>query len=110
MDRVREEGVERALSRAELANTAVNPSIAEGVEQDSKADGSPVSKADLAAEAAMVEVLRAERPDDGVLSEEAGLVSDAGTGGRRWLLDPIDGTVAFVGGGEHWGTHVALEV
>lgn len=109
MDRVTEADVELAMRLADLATTAIEPFVADVVAHETKADGSPVSQADLAAEAAMVDVLRAERPDDGVLSEEIGQVGSPGAP-RRWLLDPIDGTVDFVRGGEHWGTHVALEV
>ena len=108
MDRVSEADVELALRLADVATAAARPFVAEVVEHDTKPDGSPVSRADLASEAAMLAVLTKERPDDGVLSEEAGTVAD-GTG-RRWLLDPIDGTVEFVRGGVHWGTHVSLEV
>ena len=109
MDRVSATDVDLALELADVATAAVLPFVADVVPHEAKADGSPVSKADWAAEAAMLDVLRRERPDDGVLSEESGEVASS-TGGRRWLLDPIDGTVQFVSGGQHWGTHVALEV
>ncbi|MFI9306711.1 inositol monophosphatase family protein [Streptomyces triculaminicus] len=72
-----------------------------------KADGSPVSEADLAVEKALLEVLAAERPGDAVLSEESGAISVAT---RRWILDPIDGTIPFLAGERDWGTHVALEI
>ncbi|GHF52136.1 histidinol-phosphatase [Streptomyces mashuensis] len=72
-----------------------------------KTDGSPVSEADLAVEHAMLDLLRRERPGDAVLSEETG---GRGSSGRRWIIDPIDGTVPFLAGGRGWGTHVALEV
>jgi fructose-1,6-bisphosphatase/inositol monophosphatase family enzyme len=70
-----------------------------------KLDGSPVTEADLATEKATIERLRQHRPNDGV-SEESGTVA---AGARRWLLDPIDGTVAFMARSDDWGTHVALE-
>ncbi|GAA2455106.1 inositol monophosphatase family protein [Streptomyces lavendulocolor] len=73
-----------------------------------KDDGSPVSEADLAVERAVLAVLVAERPGDAVLSEESG---STGAGARRrWILDPIDGTIPFLAGRRDWGTHVALEV
>jgi histidinol-phosphatase len=78
-----------------------------GVTTEIKPDGSPVSEADLEVERRLVAHLAGERPDDGVLSEEGG--SRHGSG-RRWLLDPIDGTVNFVAHDPEWGTHVALEV
>ncbi|MEE1931237.1 inositol monophosphatase family protein [Streptomyces sp. TRM 70351] len=73
-----------------------------------KSDGSPVSDADLAVEQAMLAVLAAERPGDAVLSEECGALRT--TSRRRWILDPIDGTIPFLAGARDWGTHVALEV
>ncbi|GGR77636.1 histidinol-phosphatase [Streptomyces humidus] len=72
-----------------------------------KDDGSPVSEADLAVEKALLAVLAEERPGDAVLSEECGALG--GASHRRWILDPIDGTVPFLAGGRDWGTHVALE-
>jgi myo-inositol-1(or 4)-monophosphatase len=50
--------------------------------------------ADLEAESAIVEVLRAERPDDAVLGEEHGASGAAGAR-RTWLVDPICGTLNF---------------
>ncbi|MGY4955732.1 inositol monophosphatase family protein [Streptomyces nigrescens] len=73
-----------------------------------KSDGSPVSEADLAVEKAMLAVLAAERPGDAVLSEESGALGTVSR--RRWILDPIDGTIPFLAGERGWGTHVALEV
>ncbi|MGW7695134.1 inositol monophosphatase family protein [Streptomyces asiaticus] len=73
-----------------------------------KADGSPVSEADLAVEKAMLAVLAAERPEDAVLSEESG--TSPGSARRRWIIDPIDGTIPFLAGRRDWGTHVALEI
>jgi histidinol-phosphatase len=73
---------------------------------ETKADGSPVGEADLAVDAALGRALRAARPGDAVLSEESG---ESPGGGRRWIVDPIDGTRAFLAGREHWGTHMALE-
>jgi myo-inositol-1(or 4)-monophosphatase len=64
-----------------------------------------VSDADRAAEAAAVELLRAERPRDGVLGEEGTMVS----GTRQWLIDGIDGTLAYLRGLPGWGSAVALQ-
>jgi len=54
-----------------------------------------VTEADRRAEAALLEVLRAERPGDGVLGEEGAAVAG---GERRWLLDPVDGTLNYASG------------
>ncbi|MER7015010.1 inositol monophosphatase family protein [Saccharopolyspora sp. NPDC000359] len=78
-----------------------------GVPALAKPDGSPVSEADLAVEAALLDVLAVERPGDSVLTEESG---EHPGSGRRWILDPIDGTAPFLAHGRAWGTHIALEV
>jgi len=70
-----------------------------------KADGSPVTEADRAAERAMREVLRAFDPELGILGEEYG---QEGSPERGWLLDPIDGTIAFSRGIALFTTLVAL--
>ena len=71
-----------------------------------KADASPVTAADREAEAAIRAVLEAECPDHGILGEEHGaenLEAD-----YVWVLDPIDGTKAFVTGKPLFGTLIAL--
>jgi myo-inositol-1(or 4)-monophosphatase len=67
----------------------------------------PVSDADRAAEDAIGELLAAERPDDGLLAEE-GSRADASSG-RRWVVDPLDGTVNFLYGIPAWCVSVALQ-
>jgi histidinol phosphatase-like enzyme (inositol monophosphatase family) len=66
----------------------------------------PVTAADRNAETAIRALIRAERPDDAILGEEHG--HEAGTSGRTWVLDPIDGTRAFITGRHTWGTLIAL--
>ena len=66
-----------------------------------------VSDADRAAEAAIVEVLRAERPDDSLMAEEG--AGARGSSGRRWVVDPLDGTTNFLYGVPQWAVSVALE-
>ena len=72
-----------------------------------KADESPVTVADRAAEDAIHAVVRAAFPADGWLGEETGTAP--GTSGRRWIVDPIDGTRNFVRGVPLWATLVACE-
>jgi len=72
---------------------------------ESKPDLTPVSDADTSVERAIRETLRAARPDDAVSGEEYG--SD-GSGSRRWVIDPIDGTKNFVRGVPVWATLIAL--
>jgi myo-inositol-1(or 4)-monophosphatase len=66
-----------------------------------------VTDADGMAEAAAVEVLRAQRPDDAIVGEEG--AADAGVGARRWFIDGIDGTVAFASRIASWCSAVVLE-
>lgn len=72
---------------------------------ESKPDLTPVTDADRAVETALRELLAIERPDDSVLGEEFGAAGDAR---RRWVIDPIDGTKAFVRGVPVWATLIAL--
>lgn len=66
----------------------------------------PVTAADREAEDAMREVLAARRPLDGVLGEEAG--ATAGESGLTWVIDPIDGTRAYMSGTPCWGVLIAV--
>lgn len=65
-----------------------------------------VTAADHAAEAHVVATLRAERPDDGLLGEEG--TDEPGTTGRRWVIDPVDGTYNFASGSDYWCSALAL--
>jgi myo-inositol-1(or 4)-monophosphatase len=67
----------------------------------------PVTEADRATEAAMRAHLDVARPQDAVLGEEFG--PTAGTSGLTWVLDPIDGTRAFISGATSWGTLIGLD-
>jgi histidinol-phosphatase len=94
---------------AELARVAGNTALRyfrSGVTVESKRDGTPVTVADRAAEAAAREWLRARFPDDGILGEELG--EERPEARRRWVLDPIDGTKTFVRGVPLWGSLIAL--
>jgi fructose-1,6-bisphosphatase/inositol monophosphatase family enzyme len=66
-----------------------------------------VSDADRAAEEAISALLQAERPSDGLLGEE-GLAAD-GASGRRWVVDPLDGTTNYLYRYRAWAVSVALE-
>jgi histidinol-phosphatase len=72
-----------------------------------KADGSIVTEADRAVEAAIRAVLTEARPDDAILGEEGG--ESGGGARRRWIIDPIDGTALFVAGDDRWLVLIALE-
>ncbi len=74
---------------------------------DTKPDGSPVTAADRAAEAAIRHALRREAPGFGFLGEEYGA---EGPASARWVIDPIDGTKNFVAGIPVFGSLIALEI
>ncbi|HEX6316489.1 MAG TPA: histidinol-phosphatase [Gemmatimonadaceae bacterium] len=72
-----------------------------------KPDGSEVTIADRQAERVARELIQSRFPGDAIVGEELG--QTPGTSGRRWIIDPIDGTKSFVRGVPLWGTLVALE-
>jgi len=74
---------------------------------EAKPDLTPVTDADRAVEDAVRRLLARRRPDDAVVGEERG---ESGSGARRWIVDPIDGTKNFVRGTPSWATLIALEV
>jgi histidinol-phosphatase len=77
-------------------------------ETSTKSDGSYVTIADREAESYLRRHIAERFPDDGILGEEEG--ETQGTSGRRWILDPIDGTFAFVHGVPFYGVLVAVEI
>lgn len=97
-----------AQQLADAAGAAIRPYFRNGVATERKEDASPVTLADRAAEEAMRAILKAQRPDDTIIGEEFGI--SAGTSGRSWVLDPIDGTAGFLAGRATFGTLIALVV
>jgi len=77
-------------------------------ETSTKSDGSYVTIADRQAESYLRKQIAERFPDDGILGEEEGELQ--GTSGRRWILDPIDGTFAFVHGVPFYGVLIAVEI
>src|ERR1044072_6878667 len=77
-------------------------------ETSTKSDGSYVTIADREAEAYLRRQITERFPDDGILGEEE--CELPGHSGRRWILDPIEGTFAFVHGVPFYGVLVALEI
>jgi histidinol-phosphatase len=74
---------------------------------DRKSDGTPVTAADRAAERIVRERIGERFPGDGILGEEE--PEAPGTSGRRWIVDPIDGTKAFTRGVPLYSTLLALD-
>ena len=99
--------LELAQRLADAADVISLPRFRSGLEIETKPDLTPVTEADRAVEAELRRILGEERPGDAILGEEEGA---AGSGARRWLLDPIDGTRNYARGIPVWGTLIALEV
>jgi len=92
---------------AEAAGENARTIRARGISAETKADASPVTIADRDNERLIREAIERDFPDDGILGEEGS--SKAGSSGRRWIIDPIDGTRDFVRGNRFWCVLVALE-
>lgn len=91
-------------ARVETLRLFRDPSL----KPDNKASAGfdPVTQADRASEQAMRQILASQRPDDAILGEEFG--PTAGTSGLTWVLDPIDGTRAFMSGNPSWGVLIGV--
>lgn len=100
--------IQLAQRLAEAARAEILPLFRTPVSTEAKADATPVTIADRNAEEAMRRLLKAEVPQDGVHGEEFGI--EPGRSGRQWVLDPIDGTTAFLAGRPTFGTLIALLV
>ena len=95
-----------AEAATDVAAAAVRPFFRAGVGADLKGDASPVTVADRTAELAMRAVLSQRFPEHGILGEEFGPHRPEAR--LRWVLDPIDGTRAFITGRPTFGTLIAL--
>lgn len=98
-----------ANAMADAAGQVVLPQFRRHIAVTNKAGAGrfdPVTQADKDAEKVMREIITQHFPEDGIVGEEYGVT--AGTSGYRWILDPIDGTGAFISGLAHWGTLIAL--
>ena len=95
---------------ADAAGEAIRPYFRRKIEVVDKGGGTamfdPVTEADKRAEEAIRTLIKRERPADGILGEEFG--EEKGTSGRIWVIDPVDGTRAFITGNTQWGTLIAL--
>lgn len=96
-----------AVELAWLAGRLTLSFFQTGVLAEEKADLSPVTIADRAAEKLCRDSIERRYPEDGILGEEFGEVRTGAA--RRWILDPIDGTRSFVRGVPLYGVMIALE-
>jgi histidinol phosphatase-like enzyme (inositol monophosphatase family) len=95
-----------ATALADAAGAAIRPFFRAPYTIDTKADSSPVTEADRAAELAMRAIIEKSCPTDGIIGEEYG--ASRPEAARQWVLDPIDGTRSFIAGRPIFGTLVAL--
>jgi len=97
-----------ALEAADLADAVTTARFrAADLVVETKPDTTPVSEADRAAEQVIRNHLATHRPGDAIHGEEFGTTGESE---RRWILDPIDGTMNYVRGIPVWGTLIALEI
>jgi inositol-phosphate phosphatase/L-galactose 1-phosphate phosphatase/histidinol-phosphatase len=91
---------------ADAARPGILAHFRSGIGHIAKGDESPVTEADRAAERIMRDMIEAERPDDGIFGEEFGVKNpEADT---VWILDPIDGTKAFITGKPVFGILIGV--
>ncbi len=98
--------IRAAEAAADAAGAVIRPFFRAGIATLDKADASPVAIADRTAEQVMRAVLGERFPAHGILGEEFGLHNPGA--GLRWVLDPIDGTRAFITGRPIFGCLLAL--
>lgn len=98
--------VELAESLADAAGVVIRGYFQTGLDADDKADQSPVTVADREAESVMRALLAARAPEHGILGEELG--RENAEAEYVWVLDPIDGTKAFLTGKPLFGTLIGL--
>lgn len=91
---------------ADAAGAVIRPHFRAQIAVESKADQSPVTQADKAAETTIRQLLTQHRPHDGVIGEEHASTNEKAS--RLWVIDPIDGTRAFISGRPLFGTLIAL--
>jgi len=95
-----------ALRLADAAGEVIRPYFRKPLDVRDKADLTPVTVADRAAEAAMRALVETHFPAHGILGEEFGRVREDAE--FVWVLDPIDGTKSFISGVPLFGTLIAL--
>ncbi len=104
-----ETDVDLLIAAAKRAGDIAKSHFGQNPEIWDKADNAgPVTAADLAVNAMLHDMLRAARPDYGWLSEENEDTAARLTTKRTFIIDPIDGTRAFIEGGKDWGHSIAV--
>lgn len=98
--------IQFATRLAEVSAAVIRRYFRSGITVEHKQDASLVTQADREAEEVMRELIERHYPTHGILGEEHGLVRPEA--GKRWVLDPIDGTSSFVAGSYLFGTLIAF--
>jgi len=102
----RERLLAAAHAAADVAGAVIRPFFRSGLGAELKGDQTPVTVADRTAEQTMRAVLAERCPETGILGEEFGL--ERPEAALRWVLDPIDGTRAFITGRPSFGVLIGL--
>ena len=101
--------LERLTPAMRDAGALIERLKAEGMVHRNKADRSPVTEADEAAERLLEAAIRAIDPDAPIVGEEASAAGfQPGVTARFWLIDPLDGTRDFVEGGSDYSVNIGL--
>jgi histidinol phosphatase-like enzyme (inositol monophosphatase family) len=109
VSRISDEELASVLAElADVCGPAILPHFRTAAASNKAGTGAydPVTAADLASEQAMRDVLALRRPQDTIVGEEFG--TSEGSSGIAWVLDPIDGTRAFVAGTTTWGVLIGV--
>lgn len=91
---------------ADVSGSIIRCYFRQPIAVEIKNDASPVTRTDRAVEAAIREILERERPEHGIIGEEFAAVRPEAE--WQWVIDPIDGTRAFISGKPTFGTLIAL--
>ncbi|QZA76530.1 histidinol-phosphatase [Deefgea tanakiae] len=98
--------IEFAQKLADASAAVIRQYYRTGLAIDDKLDASPVTQADREAEQVMRALINAERPDEGIIGEEFG--AEREDADWVWVLDPVDGTKAFITGRPLFVTLIGL--
>ena len=81
--------------------------LAEGASGTKSSDTDPVTRADVAAQQVIADIIVKARPGDAIFAEEG--LDRPGDSGWRWVVDPLDGTVNYLYGRDQWSVSIALK-
>lgn len=104
-----DEKTEALIAAARAAGAAtLEVRAAGGLDTQTKGDGSPVTVADHASQAIILEALARLTPEIPVIAEEKEIQPQIAVGGAGWFVDPLDGTREYVRGGPEYSVNIGL--